>query len=148
MSDPTSPYYIKGAEGMAVVASIASKHFADLAADYIANGKPKGVNLVAGFTFRPYELQVQLYKNRSSPSAAAPPGKSNHEAGIAIDFLNIGGGVKEGATCENRSARPEIKEWEYLNSTAQKFGVHQLPIEAWHWDLSPASCNTPWVSGT
>lgn len=51
----------------------------------------------------------------------AIPGKSMHERGLAIDFQGVSAG----------SAR-----FNWLKANAAKFGLYNLPSEAWHWSTN------------
>ena len=52
----------------------------------------------------------------------APPGSSQHEIGLAIDFSN----------CSYRSTRC----YQWLACNAAGFGFYNLPSEPWHWSTS------------
>ena len=152
-----SGYYVEGAEGMSIVNSIVSGAFQNLAED----AKAKNIPLTSGSTFRAYEHQNKLWiDNGKQSDIAAPPGKSNHEVAIAIDFSipNVPGEtLKRGAKCSSRAtyAHPNTdagKIWLYLNGTpsnpgAQRFGIYQYAAEAWHWDASPTRCQESYPVG-
>lgn len=90
-----------------------------------------GIKLYGG-GFRSYEEQVRLRKQNCgsgwatvSPSSCNPPtarpGKSNHEVGLAIDFKN------------SSSRGSAVYRW--LSANAKRFGIENLPTEAWHWSV-------------
>lgn len=56
----------------------------------------------------------------------APPGKSAHEKGLAIDFTYNGRAL--------RSRRSDI--FKTLSKLAPKFGFKNLPSEPWHWSVN------------
>lgn len=141
-----SKYYVKDAAGMSIVNSRVSKAFADLAA--AAKAAKPSVQLSSGSTFRKRAHQNDLYiaSGRNS-AAAAPPGKSNHEIGLAIDF-SISAPRIDGAPCSARSTARGSLMWEFLNGKigepgAQKYGIYQYAAEGWHWDVNPDRCKDP-----
>lgn len=112
------------------VASIVSERVVNMVKD----AKTAGVNLNGG-GFRTYEEQLALrsVNGCSSPSGpsnagcsppTAPPGNSQHERGLAIDFSN-GGSIGRGSS-----------EFNWLSRNAAKYGYYNLPIESWHWSTS------------
>ena len=52
----------------------------------------------------------------------APPGSSQHEVGLAIDFDN----------CSSRSTAC----YQWLAGHASSFGFYNLPSEPWHWSVN------------
>lgn len=78
-------------------------------------------------SFRTMAQQQALWARYGRPQAA-PPGTSNHQAGLAIDY---GGGpcaYKAGiATC------PRSKIWVWLKANASRYQLSQVPHEWWHW---------------
>lgn len=143
-STPGNGYYVAGANGMSIVNSRVSKAYADLA----AAAKAANVKLSSGSTFRKMAHQNDLYiANGKDSSLAAPPGKSRHEIGLAIDF-STGGSYKKGAPCSARSTARSSAMWNFLNGKpgapgAQQFGLYQYAAEAWHWDADPSRCKEP-----
>jgi hypothetical protein len=65
-----------------------------------------------------------IYEAPSSSCSppTAPPGTSNHEQGLAIDFTCGGTTVSGGSAC-----------FDWLRSHAASYGLHNLPSEPWHW---------------
>jgi LAS superfamily LD-carboxypeptidase LdcB len=53
----------------------------------------------------------------------APPGSSNHEQGLAIDFTSGGGGT---IGCGG-------EVYDFLDENAADFGLYNLAGECWHW---------------
>lgn len=77
------------------------------------------VFLVSGFRTR--EQQADLYRRK--PHLAAPPGKSNHEDGLAVD---LGGDLN------------------WVQQNAATFGLRQpMSWEPWHWELAGQVANAP-----
>ena len=74
----------------------------------------------------------------------APPGTSSHQAGVAIDFSDMGfSGTPgqtyvPGATCSNR-ATFDGENYQWLRANASRFGFLQYAGESWHWDALPVS---------
>ena len=66
-----------------------------------------------------------IYEAPSSSCSppTAPPGTSNHEQGLAVDFTCNGGGVLgSGSSC-----------FSWLEANAASYGFYNLPSEPWHW---------------
>jgi hypothetical protein len=66
----------------------------------------------------------------SSPASAchpptAPPGKSMHERGLAIDFTQGG-----------RALNRDSSGFKWLSAHAGSYGFHNLPSEPWHWSTN------------
>ena len=69
----------------------------------------------------------QMPSSQCDPPTA-PPGTSQHEVGLAIDFTCNGGGVvTTGDVC-----------WDWLSAHASEYGLYNLPSESWHWS-TPAT---------
>lgn len=95
-----------------------------------------GVSLRIGNSYRSVSHQIQLrmsncgtshYAIYSMPSSAcrpptAPPGRSQHQLGLAIDF----------ASCSSRSTAC----YQWLAGNASRFGYYNLPSEPWHWSTT------------
>jgi peptidoglycan hydrolase CwlO-like protein len=67
---------------------------------------------------------------QASPSSCSPPtarpGTSNHERGLAVDF------VYEGGVIATRSS----PGYQWLAANAAAFGFYNLPSEPWHWSVN------------
>lgn len=67
----------------------------------------------------------------------AAPGYSNHQNGIAIDFLQE---RKEGDRIRNKSGEKDRDRWRnswfhgWLRKHAATFGFQPIPTEEWHWE--------------
>ncbi len=70
---------------------------------------------------RSFADQTYLF-NRYGYPRAARPGTSMHEWGLAIDFQCNGVSLSRNAACLN-----------WMRANAPKYGVYNLPSEAWHW---------------
>jgi hypothetical protein len=137
-STPGTSYYIQGSDGKAIVSSrVSGAVFA--MADAAASA---GVTLSASSSFRTMTHQQALWNANSNPTYVAPPGQSNHQTGVAIDFRS--GSVKGGATCELRAGAPGNSMWDWLFANAERFGYKQYSAESWHWDpsLSASRCDS------
>ena len=66
----------------------------------------------------------QAPSNTCTPPTA-PPGRSQHERGLAIDFTCSGNTVRHGDQC-----------WNWLRNHAATYGLTNLPSESWHWSTS------------
>lgn len=113
------------------VASIVSARVVSMVND----AKAAGVTLDGG-GFRTYEEQLRLRSingcdvpagpsNAGCSPATAPPGRSQHERGLAIDFSGGGGAISQGSS-----------QFSWLKSNAVKYGYYNLAIEPWHWSTS------------
>lgn len=98
----------------------------------VATAQRDGIQL-SGHGYRNTEEQIRLRRVNgcpdiwTAPSSAcriptAIPGRSQHEAGLAIDFDN----------CSNRST----PTYRWLARNAHKYGFYNLPSEPWHWSTS------------
>jgi LAS superfamily LD-carboxypeptidase LdcB len=73
-----------------------------------------------------------------SPASAcrvptARPGSSMHEKGLAIDFTYRGQTIcypRPGSRCSGNAA------FDWLKANAHKYGLKNLPSEAWHWSTN------------
>lgn len=115
------------AEGFVVHRSIAGHVRAMVLA-----ASAEGVTLT-GSGYRSRDQQAALRRNNGcpdvdvSPSSAcrvptARPGRSQHEAGLALDFRN----------CSTR----ETPCHRWLVSNAAQYGFYNFPAEPWHWSTS------------
>ncbi|MBX3315045.1 MAG: D-alanyl-D-alanine carboxypeptidase family protein [Actinobacteria bacterium] len=68
-----------------------------------------------------YYAIYQMPASQCRPPTA-PPGSSQHEIGLAIDFSN----------CSSRSTRC----YQWLAANAARFGFRNLPSEPWHWSTT------------
>jgi hypothetical protein len=112
--------------GGAVVASGVSENWYKLGK---ASQDEKNLTLVATSSFR-YENSCG---GGGTGGACAEPGKSPHQAGVAIDFGNMNAIDVTKQSCSVRVTynSPDYK-WMFAN--AERFGIYQYSAEAWHWD--------------
>lgn len=98
-----------------------------------------GINL-SGWGWRDPETQIELRKQNCGTSnyaiyqmpsgqcspPTAIPGTSNHERGLAIDFVcdNTGDTVRGYDEC-----------FAWLSANAGAYGFYNLPSESWHWSV-------------
>jgi hypothetical protein len=85
------------------------------------------------------------------PNRIAAPGYSNHQAGVAIDFLQER--VKGSAISNSYDAQQRWRSsWFYrwLRANASRFGFAPYEKEAWHWEYrsgrAPAAQEMEWES--
>jgi D-alanyl-D-alanine carboxypeptidase len=106
-----------------------------------------GIELIPISGYRSPREQKYLY-NKYGPIRAAPPGASNHELGLAVDFsgverfitndkINTSVMNKIEKVCRPEGFKgwicPTITYW-WLYQNAQKFGfVQTIDFELWHW---------------
>lgn len=140
-SKPGDPFYVQGANGLAIVNSRVSGAWFKLVND----AKAAGHVLTSGSSYRTMVHQQDLFNKVGGDTArVAKPGYSSHQAGVAIDFAGMGSNASPGLTCDNRqtSSNPS---WAWLRDNAETYGFKQYAAEAWHWDALPLPnrCGTP-----
>lgn len=126
---PQNKIHICNVQGIEVNVSIASnvnKLLNDIRAAGIAIG---------GSSFRTYDRQKELRvahgcADDSLPSSAcspptAPPGRSLHEKGLAIDFTDGSNIIRSGSP-----------QFNWLVANAANYGLQNLPSEPWHWSIN------------
>lgn len=121
--------HICNVQGIEVNVSIAS-NLNRLLNDAKAARAPLG-----GSGFRSYDRQKQLRIDHgcaddSLPSSAcspptAPPGRSLHEKGLAIDFTVGDSTIDRGSP-----------QFNWLVANAINYGLQNLPSEPWHWSIN------------
>jgi peptidoglycan hydrolase-like protein with peptidoglycan-binding domain len=124
---------IVAVRGIQVARQIAPKVEALMAA-----AQADGIILTGG-GWRSRERQIELRRQHCGPTQydiyerpsgectppTAPPGRSMHEQGLAIDFQHNGQSL--GATS------PAFR---WLAQNASRFGFYNLPSEPWHWSVN------------
>ena len=92
----------------------------------VAAAASNGVSIAINSGFRSYPEQKFLYegfiKHLPGFNTAAPPGRSNHQNGIAFD-LRVGGGDGD-----------PVYEWLKKNGPAHDF-IRTVNNEPWHWEF-------------
>ena len=79
-----------------------------------------GIHLGVTDSYRPYDVQVRLAKQKglySRGGLAATPGTSNHGWGKAVDVNTSAAGTA------------------WLRAHAAAYGFHTIPREPWHWEF-------------
>lgn len=136
--NPGGSYSTPGAEGKAIVNSRVSGAWYSL----VEAARTGGVSFTARSSFRSMShQQASCYGDLSCRNGdhtyVARPGYSSHQAGVAIDFGDMG--VNGGATCATRARATSSAGWNWLNSNAASYGFKQYSAEAWHWDALPVA---------
>lgn len=99
---------------------------------FITDAQAQGIDLGIGSGFRSYEKQDLLWKNAlkkygSAEKArkwVAPPGKSNHNKGLAVDLNSSGQFL-------GKKGNSKATNWAHAN--ANKYGLHfRMSHEPWH----------------
>ena len=135
-SVPGSTFYVPGARGDVIVNARVSAVVLAL----VKAARDSGLDLSATSSFRTARHQRGLC--RSDPACldgeytyVAPPGWSNHQLGVAIDFA--GTDVRGGRSCvRNRAIDRRSRVWRFLEHRARRFGFQQYAAESWHWDAA------------
>jgi hypothetical protein len=116
---------VKGSQGL-------NADFSTNLTAFINAAKADGIDLGIGSGFRSVEKQKQLWeqalKKYGSPEKArkwvAPPGKSNHNKGIAVDLSSSG-------VFLGKNKNTKATQWAHAN--AEKYGLHfRMGWEPWH----------------
>lgn len=135
-----SPYYVEGANGNAIVNSVASGPWQRLINAAVSAGIP----ISASSSWRTMRHQQDLCDanpgcSSGSYNAVAKPGTSNHQAGSAIDIeeAGFGQGADRGRNCSNPQTVSSAT-YNWLASNAKSFGIKQYANESWHWGLTEA----------
>ncbi len=76
-------------------------------------------------------------QNRDDSSSVAAPGKSSHQAGVALDFANMESGSGRPQECAARATATSA-QYTWMRNNAARFGFKQYAAEAWHWDALQA----------
>lgn len=64
----------------------------------------------------------------------APPGRSPHHTGRAID-IHVGGSISTGASNVAYQRKQDAFKWLVCN--ASRFGFYPYAVEPWHWEYNP-----------
>jgi LAS superfamily LD-carboxypeptidase LdcB len=94
--------------------------------------------VLCGGGYRSSERQAELRRINGCPDTynapasscrvpTAPPGRSMHERGLAVDFTCNGGGAI-------RSRSSPCFQW--LSANAAGYGLYNLPSSPWHWSTN------------
>jgi len=136
---PAPTFGTSGGSGIVNVQgiSVASNIAANLGA-LLDEARAAGINFGGG-GYRDPSQQIALrrahcgssnYAVYQAPSSScrpptAPPGRSQHELGLAIDF-SVGGRVLSRGSAG----------YQWLAANASRFGLFNLPSEPWHWSVN------------
>lgn len=134
-STPGSRFHVAGADGEALVASTIS----DAVLRLVRQAAARGIALAVSSSFRTHRHQTALCRENAACAAGdhtyvAPPGWSNHQAGLAIDVE--GTYATGGRTCRQRATDPTNPVWRFLEREARELGFRQYAVESWHWEVS------------
>ena len=142
--EPSSPTLPGGGPDIVTVRGIqVARQIASQVEDLLAAAAADGLRLGGGGYRSPQEqidLRIKhcckpglctshydIYEKSSKECSpwTAPPGYSNHEKGLAIDF------TYNGASIESQSN----PGFQWLARNASRFGLINLPSEPWHWSV-------------
>jgi hypothetical protein len=131
-----SPFLVGGATRPDAITGL-QPQFRDAVGQMLQDAQRQGVNLRITSAYRSPEVQARLWENAlakyGSAEAArkwvAPPGKSQHNMGTAVDFAGPGGLL--------RDANSPEAQW--LRANAGRFGL-DIPMdwEPWQVELAGA----------
>jgi hypothetical protein len=129
-----------GAGGFAVVNSRVSANFLAMG----VTAAKSGTTLTAKSSFRTMAHQQYLCNKDSLCrngiyTLVGEPGTSNHQMGIAIDFIGPSSSDSSAQSCSTRVRDTSNATWQWLNKNAAQFGIRQYSAESWHWDAMVAS---------
>ncbi len=85
-----------------------------------------GIDLRVVDTYRSWNAQAHghsAYLNGQKDAYVAPPGRSEHGVGLAVDVTN--GAILDAGD----------PEWVWLQDNAAGFGWHPISTEPWHWEF-------------
>jgi hypothetical protein len=119
-STPGDQYFIAGAEGKCILNSRVSGAVYAMA----QAGKQAGIDMTVDSCYRSMAHQQALWVQYGmDPELVAAPGTSNHQMGLAMDFVGVGDHPSPGSG----------PVWDWLVANAAKFSYKNYPQEAWHW---------------
>ena len=136
-----SPYLVGGATRPDAISGL-DPRFASSVWDMLQAAEADGLNLRITSAYRSPEVQARLWENAlakyGSEQAArkwvAPPGKSKHNKGVAVDFAGPGGLL--------RDANSPEAQW--IAANAARFGL-DVPMswEPWQVEMAGARGQAP-----
>lgn len=126
-----SPYLVGGATRPDAISGL-DPRFAASVYDMVRAAEADGINLRITSAYRSPEVQARLWENAlakyGSPAAArkwvAPPGKSQHNRGLAVDFAGPGGLLRDASS-------PEAQ---WIAANAARFGL-DVPMDWEPWQV-------------
>jgi len=135
-----SPYLVGGATRPDAISGL-DPRFASAVWDMLQAANADGVNLQITSAYRSPEVQAQLYENAlakygdeaTARKWVAPPGRSQHNRGMAVDFAGPGGLL--------RDANSPEAQW--IAANADRFGL-AVPMnwEPWQVEMAGARGGT------
>jgi hypothetical protein len=141
-SNPETRYYVKKANGNAIVNSRVSGAMYSMIRDM----KAAGIGTTALSSYRSMSHQRVLCNmnpqcKNGCYDFVAQPGTSRHQMGLAIDFAGPNTEVasatcatRAGATCPTRAKAQNSNVWRWLSAHAADYGFKQYALESWHWE--------------
>lgn len=108
-----------------------------------AAAEAESINLSISSGFRSYETQAALYAANcpggKCTTQTAPPGRSNHESGSALDLKYNGTTICFAGRLSAAQCRPTNNAgFNWLEANANKYGFINYTVEAWHWSPNGA----------
>lgn len=138
-SAPTLTPTTEGPDIVSVRGVNVARQIAPQVEGLLAAAEAAGLRLSGG-GYRSREAQIELRKRHCGTSQfdiferpssqctppTAPPGRSQHQLGLAIDF------TYGGRTIKSQSS----PAFQWLKANAARFGLYNLPSEPWHWSIN------------
>lgn len=140
-STPGNAYYVEGAERLGIVNSRVSGAVLSM----ITSALSSNIAVSATSTFRSMIHQESMCADGSCDGKIkARAGFSNHQMGLAIDFVGTKVTGTNSVSCAGRAKDTSSPIWNWLYKNAEQFGFKQYSMESWHWDtmVSPSRCGS------
>jgi D-alanyl-D-alanine carboxypeptidase len=117
----------------------------------IEDAEREGMCLVISSGYRSAEEQQALLDEIEDKSSVAKPNESEHQTGLAVDFVAcpMSNGARDDNATRLGLEKPfkELPEYKWLQDNAYKYGFEQsyredniqdtyYPVESWHWKLT------------
>jgi D-alanyl-D-alanine carboxypeptidase len=143
-SRPGTRYYLKNANGRAIVNSRVSGAVYSMIAEMKADGiAPRALSSYRSMAHQHVLCRTDRSCRNGCYDLVAQPGTSRHQMGVAIDFAGPSASAKVAgatcatgpeATCPPRAKAQNSDVWRWLDAHAADYGYHQYALESWHWD--------------
>ncbi len=133
------PEMLEDVGGIAVHRAAAAAWRAMRAAYQADTGDTRRLGIVSGYRSSAHQARlfasaVARYGSEAEARKwVAPPGKSAHQSGRAVDLDIDGGPNSSGHAAAQRSAPAFL----WLQSNAERFGFYPYDREPWHWEYNP-----------
>ena len=90
------------------------------------------IPLIIKSAFRTMQEQEYFYckYKKGTGNAAARPGTSNHQSGVALDLNTLG--------LNGSKSRGAGKVYDWLAQNAATYGFKRISLEHWHWEHQPS----------